>query len=221
MNWPTEPVRRQIAIRIAICALLAAALHIAAFAVWSGRTSVPPGGGGSPAPHAATVRLTQDTALAESSAPVEPAPSSEAPAADAVAPGSAPAAAPAPPVAAPGPAASPSPHPGSPDDVERIDGIEYLPRRWLSVAPVATRYIAVPYPAMEGDAGWYRTELALFIDAEGAVRRVRVDGPPLPEALEAAAREAFTSVRFKPGQIDGQPVASRLRIQMEFGRQPP
>jgi len=97
---------------------------------------------------------------------------------------------------------------------------EYLPRSQLTVAPVAqTPAILLPPPGQ--DDGVRRTGMvSLFIDEEGRVRRVESHEPLLPGPFEQAAREAFIGVRFSPGERDGQPVKSRIRVEVEFDGTP-
>jgi protein TonB len=54
------------------------------------------------------------------------------------------------------------------------------------------------------------------IDADGSVTGVKfVSGHPL---LADAAREAVMQWRFKPAQVDGQPVASSIRVAVNFAK---
>lgn len=91
----------------------------------------------------------------------------------------------------------------------------YLPRSALSQGASAIGWVDVPYPP-GAPLGQYRTELTLYIDETGTVRRVRVDRGDAPAALQDAARQAFLNARFQPGEVNGQPVKSRLHIEVEF-----
>lgn len=93
---------------------------------------------------------------------------------------------------------------------------DYLPRPLLSLVPAATAPIPIDYPPIEGDAGHYRAVLDLFIDETGHVRRVRAEGRALPAPLEEAARSAFMSARFTPGEVDGVAVRSLIRVEVSF-----
>jgi protein TonB len=99
-------------------------------------------------------------------------------------------------------------------------GVEYMPRGLLSVVPVARGPVAIPYPRDGPAKGRFSTVLALFIDEGGLVRRVRVDGPDLPPALDAAAREAFLAVRWTPGEFEGRVVKSLIRVEVNFESDP-
>lgn len=92
---------------------------------------------------------------------------------------------------------------------------EYLPRSALSGFPSALEPIFVPYPEGVPYGDW-RVIFTLFIDTDGSVRHVRSGTANLPAALEQAARQAFATARFKPGEVDGQPVKSRIRVEVEF-----
>lgn len=91
----------------------------------------------------------------------------------------------------------------------------FLPRSALTLAPVASTPVLLDFPPGVPD-GHYATELTLFIDETGLVHRVRMDGPALPAALEAQARQAFLSTRFSPGEVAGRAVRSRIRLAVEF-----
>jgi protein TonB len=97
---------------------------------------------------------------------------------------------------------------------------EYYPRAALSLAPAPLDAIVIDYPPIADDSGHHVSELSLFIDEAGRVTRVRVDGQALPPALEQAARAAFTGARFRPGEVEGRAVKSRIRIEVVFDARP-
>lgn len=92
----------------------------------------------------------------------------------------------------------------------------YVPRSRLSVPPVAREQIRVDFPASFQERGDYTVVLSLFIDEAGYVRRVRVDSVGVPPELQDAASLAFLHARYSPGQVDGQPVKSLIRIAVGF-----
>jgi len=100
---------------------------------------------------------------------------------------------------------------GGPDNDD-----DYFHRSALSRAPQTIEPVVIDYPAIDKDEGHYRSELLLFIDENGRVVRVRVEGAALPPALEAAARSAFMSARFHAGQTDGRAVKSKIRVEVVF-----
>ena len=93
---------------------------------------------------------------------------------------------------------------------------DYLPRERLSVAPRPLASIDIPFPPDVPGTVNLATELSLFIDETGTVRRVRVDGAALPPALEDAARSSFLAARFTPGELDGAPVRALIRVAVSF-----
>ena len=104
-------------------------------------------------------------------------------------------------------------------DGEGFDPSMYLRRGALTRAPQVQTPVALSYPVFEDDRqGHYTAVLALFIDEAGQVRRIRVEPPGLPDALEGAARRAFLAARFTPGEVDGRPVRSLIRIEVQFDR---
>lgn len=121
--------------------------------------------------------------------------------------------------------AMPTPRPA--DEVPRLPGWAlhgiatdddlYLARSLLSVAPSPLAPVVIDFPPFEGAATRYTGELTLFIDEDGTVVRVRSEDRLLPAALEEAARNAFMSVRFRPGERAGQgAVKSRTRFAVVF-----
>lgn len=121
-----------------------------------------------------------------------------------------------PPTSAGTPASSPA----------RTDGLQaatdhdgdYLPRDQLTRGPVPQQSIDLVYPDL-APVGQFRTVLTLFIDDQGVVRRVRFDEADetgLPPVLEEAARQAFLRSSFTPGELDGRPIRSRLRIEVAY-----
>lgn len=99
-------------------------------------------------------------------------------------------------------------------------GNEFVPRPLLSVPPTARMPIVFPMPLEDTDVARYLGVLSLFIDEEGRVQYISVDGPLLPPALEQAAREAFMHAQFWPGQVDGRAVKSRQRVEVVFDNTP-
>lgn len=107
------------------------------------------------------------------------------------------------------PAVAPVP-PGTPD------GLEYLARDRLSVVPAPVEEVVVPFPESMGYEFRAGVRLALFIDETGAVRHVRVEQSNVGPDFEQAARGAFLAARFTPGEVDGRPVKSVVRVEVEF-----
>jgi TonB family protein len=73
------------------------------------------------------------------------------------------------------------------------------------------------YPAdalKEGKTGV--TVLVVDIDAQGGVTGTRVERSSGDARLDAVAQEAATKWRFTPAMKQGQPVASKVRVPIEF-----
>lgn len=99
-------------------------------------------------------------------------------------------------------------------------GDNYFPRPLLSMPPRSSTPVIVPFPEQITEPGRYTTILALFIDENGVVRRVRIDGPSLPKPLEDAARDSFLQAHFQPGEVQGQQVKSLIRVEVVFDNTP-
>lgn len=94
---------------------------------------------------------------------------------------------------------------------------EYLPRAALSVTPQPIGEVLLAYPP-QAPIGLFRGVLTLFIDQHGGVQRVRIESgdAEFPPVFQEAARQSFLAARFEPGQLQGRPVKSRIRIAVEF-----
>ncbi len=97
---------------------------------------------------------------------------------------------------------------------------DYFRRAELTVPaePLGQIDIPDPGPRVLPDAGSavQAVVLTLLIGESGRVDRIIVETDRVPEALESAARKAFEQARFVPGQINGKPVKSRMRIEVRF-----
>ena len=65
--------------------------------------------------------------------------------------------------------------------------------------------------------------LKLWISSLGIVSSVDVEKSDLPEHFLKVAVEAFAQLRFVPGELNGQPVGTMMRIEVTYddGRRPP
>lgn len=102
----------------------------------------------------------------------------------------------------------------APLPVQAEDG--YVPRAALSSAPVAQGPVLLVFPDAPDLPAHVVAVVSLFIDETGGVQRIRIEGAGLPEALETAVRQAFAPVRFSPGEVDGRPVPSLVRVEVRF-----
>lgn len=98
---------------------------------------------------------------------------------------------------------------------EPDDGL-YLPRRMLEQPPRLMSQVLLPWPEEGPPNGHYSEIVSLFIDEDGSVRRVRVEGPGLPRMLQDIAQDAFLQARFSPGLLDGRPVKAWIRLEVRF-----
>ncbi len=96
-----------------------------------------------------------------------------------------------------------------------------MPRPQLSVVPVAQGAVVIDMPPGMRKFGRRVSVLALFINEEGAVDRIVVEGPPLPFSMEQSARQAFRAAHFSPGQVNGHAVKSQIRVEVVFGEETP
>jgi hypothetical protein len=185
-----------------VCAGFSAAVHTAIVAGWDEGRSSP----AAAAPPATRIALR----LLQPSGPAQPA--SPAPLA---APAAASAAAPA------GPALAAAPTPGLVDSAAAPEAAPrpeaFLPRSQLSQPPQPLGELRLVYPDDAPDSGRYVLEITLYIGTDGQVRGVdlRSDDEP-PAAVARAARAAFGAWRFQPGQLEGRPVPSRMRIEATY-----
>jgi protein TonB len=97
----------------------------------------------------------------------------------------------------------------------------YLPMHKISIAPVfSEREIAqaIVYPPIALRSGLEGTVyLELFIDRQGTVQQIRIlKEDPADKGFGAAAVRAFTGLRCKPAEANGEPVAVRYRYPVRF-----
>lgn len=103
-------------------------------------------------------------------------------------------------------------------DPDQDPDLAYLPRSLLTRPPAPQQSIDLLYPDL-APSGQFRAVVTLFIDDRGVVQRVRIDEADdsgLPPALEDVTRQTFLRSAFVPGEIDGRPTRSRLRIEVEY-----
>jgi hypothetical protein len=97
-----------------------------------------------------------------------------------------------------------------------VDESQYFTAKQLTVRPAASEYISVPYPKDSPQEGVRRTVLAIFINEDGSVAKVRINGTALPPAFEKAAIETFSRARYHAGRIGDRQVKSRMLVEVEF-----
>lgn len=100
-----------------------------------------------------------------------------------------------------------------------VDG--YVLRKALTTAPVPVGEVRLTWPAGSSALGRQQAVFSLFIDENGAVRRMVADGPTLEPPVEEAARAVFMAARFQPGKVDGRAVKALIRIEVVFDNATP
>lgn len=97
---------------------------------------------------------------------------------------------------------------------------EYIPRPQLSVAPIPVAPILLSAPPGIYPPDRITGILSLYIDETGKVHHLISSTPPLPAEFEEIAKRAFLSADFHPGQLNGQAVKSRVRVEVVFDNTP-
>jgi len=97
---------------------------------------------------------------------------------------------------------------------------EYIPRPQLSVPPVAQAPLILAAPEGQFEPQRIAGILSLYIDESGQVHHVLAHGERMPAPFEEAARQAFMAMTFRPGQLNGQAVKSRIRVEVVFDDTP-
>lgn len=97
---------------------------------------------------------------------------------------------------------------------------EYIPRPLLSAPPAPTSTVLIKTPLISVEPQRVVGVLSLYINEYGAVDHVASTGDELPPAFEQAAIAAFQHITFTPGQLDGQAVKSRIKVEVVFDNTP-
>ena len=93
----------------------------------------------------------------------------------------------------------------------------YLTASLLSRRPTALEVVDIPYPdSTESGTGAASVVLVLFINEQGTVDRIEVEGSDVPAPFAEAAKNAFSRATFDPGRLMDQPVKSQVRIEVSF-----
>lgn len=107
---------------------------------------------------------------------------------------------------------------GARDERASIPAPAYLPTSVLSRSP---RPLTEPvFPPDEGAARAGKVLLELYVSERGDVDEATVIDADLPQVDSQRARDAFRALRFSPGELDGKPVAARMRIEVSFDAAP-
>ena len=84
-------------------------------------------------------------------------------------------------------------------------------------AALTIRPVALSEPLLdERDAAFGEQVLTLWIDDQGVVVEVAVERSDLPADRRRAVADAFRSVRFAPGELNGKKVGAVVRIAVSY-----
>lgn len=96
----------------------------------------------------------------------------------------------------------------------------YHARSELSIAPRLQGVLDIVFPPQTPQHLRHEATLAIYIDEHGRVRKVTPVQGELPMNFVEAARNAFLSARFQPGQLQGQAVKSFIHVSVVFEESP-
>lgn len=97
---------------------------------------------------------------------------------------------------------------------------DYIPRPELAIAPVARGTILIEAPPGQTETRRISGVLSLYINEHGLVDHVAPTGSSMPPEFETAAMKAFRDMTYSPGQLQGQAVKSRIRVEVVFDNTP-
>lgn len=86
----------------------------------------------------------------------------------------------------------------------------------LEVPPRALTALPEEFPGLAGKTGAGRLVFSVLIDEQGRVDEVINESNSLTPEFVPPLREAIEKMRFTPGMKGGQPVKSRLRIEVNL-----
>lgn len=111
-----------------------------------------------------------------------------------------------------------APDPGPPTETPRLalPDIAYHDLRELSLRPAPLVDIPLEPGALKTRKETGRIILRLWINEQGGVDRIAVERSELPPEYAAVASKAFLAARFQPGEIDGRPVKTLMRVAVDY-----
>jgi hypothetical protein len=98
-----------------------------------------------------------------------------------------------------------------------VPGIRYFSSEFLTVRPYPVTQLESPdlrKPLQNGNVG--RVVLRVWVSDAGEITATETEFNDMPMAVHEAVVAAFQRMRFMPGEIDGKPVGSILRIEMTY-----
>jgi protein TonB len=113
--------------------------------------------------------------------------------------------------------------PGAPDPGPTMEAprlalpdIAYHDLRELTLRPAPLVDIPLEPGALKTRKETGQLILRLWINEQGGVDRIAVERSELPPEYAAAASKAFLAARFQPGEIDGRPVKTLMRVAVDY-----
>lgn len=77
-----------------------------------------------------------------------------------------------------------------------------------------TREIDLEPPELRGIPGQGKLILVLWINEAGTVDRVEIETSQVVSAMESILAERFHQTTFAPARLDGNPVKSRMKVEV-------
>ena len=90
----------------------------------------------------------------------------------------------------------------------------YFSAKDLTQRPLVARDVPADMMLVVPDVPAQAATLQILINEYGEIVRVIVEDSLLPEAAQKTVVDAFVKTRFHPGEINGVPVKSQLRIEI-------
>lgn len=112
--------------------------------------------------------------------------------------------------------APPAAAPATPTDAPSLAGRIYHPAERLTKHPQPTVAVDLEGPELRPVVASGRMVLRVWIDDDGGVADAEVETSELPPAFARVAIAAFRQTRFIPGELDGRPVRSFVRLEIGY-----
>lgn len=101
-------------------------------------------------------------------------------------------------------------------DLLPIPGPVYYTSDQLTKRPRAIAVKKLDPPEIQSIIVSGKLILKLWIDAQGQVENITVESSELPEIFSEVTTKAFKQSRFVPGELNGQRVATVMRIEVSY-----
>lgn len=90
----------------------------------------------------------------------------------------------------------------------------YYSAKDLTQKPLVTHDVPTDMRLIVPDVPAQAATLQILINEYGEIDQVKVENSLLPDAAQKTVVDAFAKIRFHPGEINGIPVKSQLRIEI-------